>query len=155
MTVEEALRGDRLRSLPLPTPTCVPTGTSLGETLRLMREGGESAVLICSGSKLVGIFTERDVLNKVFGARVDESESIDRFMTPDPTVLTLDDTLGEAVSLMTERGYRHIPLLDERGDRAGLVAARDIVHYIAEHFPAEVVNLPPGLKQHFMTPEGA
>jgi len=56
---------------------------------------------------------------------------------------------------MTERGYRHIPLLDERGRRAGMIAARDVVNYVAEHFPAEVVNLPPRLDQVFKTPGGA
>ena len=120
-----------------------------------MREQGLGCVLVCEGERLVGIFTERDVLNKLIGSGVSETETVDRFMTPQPASLTPRHTLGDAVRLMTEHGYRHIPLLDERGRRAGLVAASDIVNYIAEHFPAEVVNLPPRLNQVFNTPEGA
>jgi CBS domain-containing protein len=155
MTIEQALRHEHLGNLPLSKPATVPRGTSLEATLRLMREQGLGCVLVCEGDRLVGIFTERDVLNKLIGSGVSETETVDRFMTPHPASLTPRHTLGDAVRLMTEHGYRHIPLLDERGRRAGLVAARDIVHYIAEHFPAEVVNLPPRLNQVFNTPEGA
>ncbi|PYT38296.1 MAG: hypothetical protein DMF52_00155 [Acidobacteria bacterium] len=154
MTVEEALRDERLASLPLSAPVWVPRGTSLRETLRLMREQGVGCVLVCEDDRPVGIFTERDVLNKLIGSGVSESEAVDRFMTADPACLTPRHTLGDAVRMMTGHGYRHIPLLDERGRRSGLVAARDIVNYIAEHFPAEVVNLPPRLHQMFNTPEG-
>jgi CBS domain-containing protein len=120
-----------------------------------MKDEGVGAVLICDGTRLVGIFTERDVLNKLFEVPVDENSPIDRLMTPDPQVLRLDDPLGKAVRLMTERGYRHVPLVDENGTRAGMIAAKDIVTFIAEHYPAEVVNLPPSLEQKFSTPEGA
>jgi CBS domain-containing protein len=154
MTVEETLKKELIRRLPRSHPACVRPGTSLMDTLRIMREEGAGAVLVCDGSKLVGIFTERDVLNKLFGAPVDDNLPIDRLMTPDPQVLRLDDPLGKAVRLMTERGYRHVPLVDENGARAGMIAARDIITYIAEHYPAEVVNLPPSPEQEFTTPEG-
>jgi CBS domain-containing protein len=154
-TIQDALREERLKGLPLSHPTCVPPALSLRETLGVMRREQVGCVLVCDGERLVGIFTERDVLNKLFGAAVDEDAGIERFMTRDPEVLSVDDTLGDAVRLMTENGYRHVPLVDRAGKRAGLVAARDIVRYIAEHFPAEVVNLPPKLHQTFVTPEGA
>lgn len=155
MTIEEALRDERLGNIPISNPPSVQSGTSLEETLRVMREAGVGCVLVCEGDRLAGIFTERDVLNKLFGRPVNQRDPVDRFMTPDPMVLSPDDTLGEAVRLMTERGYRHVPLCDRQGKRAGMIAARDIVHYVAEHFPAEVVNLPPSLHQDFVTPEGA
>lgn len=155
MTIEHVLKTERLKSLPPSHPACVPRGTSLEETLRVMREERVGCVLVCEDDRLVGIFTERDVLNKLFGGSINPSEAVDRFMTPNPKVLRQSDSLGDAVRLMTEHGYRHIPLLDGEDRRAGLVSARDIVRYIAEHFPAEVVNLPPSLHQRFATPEGA
>ena len=155
MTVEEALRKERLGSLPVSDPPWVARGTSLGETLARMREGNVGCVLVCDGDRLVGIFTERDVLYKLFGAGVNLKDPVDRCMTAGPKVLRTRDSLGEAVRLMTEHGYRHIPLVDDTGAKAGMIAARDVVEYIAEHFPAEVVNLPPRLHQRFSTPEGA
>lgn len=155
MTIEEALRKERLRSLPLSNSKCVRLETSLRETLDVMRAERVGCVLVCDGERLVGIFTERDVLFKLLGRPVDMKDPVERYMTPDPAVLRTGDTLGDAISLMTEKGYRHIPLVDRRGRRVGLIAAHDIVHYIAEHFPVEVVNLPPRLHQNFTTPEGA
>ena len=155
MTIEEALREERLRNLPVSKPTCVLLGTDLAETLSAMKNDGVGCVLVCDGDKLAGIFTERDVLNKLFGVEVDSKQSVEKFMTPNPEVLCEDDSLGDAVRLMTEHGYRHIPLVDAEGRRAGMIAVRDIVHYVAEHFPEEVVNLPPRLHQTFNTPEGA
>ena len=154
MRIEEALKTERIGRLPLSHPACVGSGTSVLDTLRVMREEGVGAVLVCDGTRLVGIFTERDVLNKLFENPVDESVPVDRLMTPEPQVLKLDDPLGKAVRLMTERGYRHIPLVDGTGKQAGMISAKDIVNYIAEHYPAEVVNLPPGLEQAFTTPDG-
>jgi len=155
MTIEEALRRERLQALRLAPAVSVASGTPLREGLRAMREAGGGALLILRDGKTIGIFTERDVLNKLFPGSVDVSLPIDRFMTPDPAGLTLDATLGEAVRLMTEHGYRNVPLQDRDGNSAGLLSARDVVQYVAEHFPAEVANLPPGLRQRFATKEGA
>jgi CBS domain-containing protein len=155
MTIDQALRRERLGNLPLPEAVSVPSGTSLMDTLRAMRAAGGAAVLVCRAGRVVGIFTERDVLNKVFPGPVDESLPIDRFMTADPESLTLDAALGEAVRLMTEHGYRNVPLVDAQGHAAGIIAARDVIQYVAEHFPTEVANLPPSLEQEFRAPEGA
>ena len=155
MTIEEALRREHLKTLSLPEPISVPSGASLRDALGAMRGGGVGAVLVSRDGKVIGIFTERDVLNKLFAGPVDEGQPIDRFMTSNPKVLTLDASLAEAVRLMTEHGYRNIPLVDGQGRMAGMVAARDIVQYIAEHFPTEVANLPPSHEQDFKTPEGA
>ena len=75
MTVEEALRDERLGSLPLADPVSVSRGTSLGETLRLMRDEGAGCVLVCEDDRPIGIFTERDVLNKLIGSGVNERPS--------------------------------------------------------------------------------
>ena len=155
MGIEEALRAERLRSLALPEPATVPTGTTLKETLRVMRACGRGAVLIARAGRVIGIFTERDVLNKVFPGPVDGGQPIDGLMTAKPASLTPDATLGDAVRLMTEHGYRNIPLVDAEGRPAGMIAARDIVQYVAEHFPTEVANLPPSLEQQYRTKEGA
>jgi CBS domain-containing protein len=155
MMIEQALRQERLRNLALPAPVSVPSGSTLAETLGAMRAAGGAAVLVCRAGRAVGIFTERDVLNKLFPGPVDEAQPVDRFMTPDPESLSLDATLGEAVRLMTEHGYRNVPLVDAEGRSAGMISARDLVDYIAGHFPTEVANLPPNLEQEFHTPEGA
>jgi CBS domain-containing protein len=155
MTIEEALRLERLGNLLPAASVSVAEGATLREALAAMRAAGGAALLVCRDGRAVGIFTERDVLNKVYDGDVDISQPIDRFMTPGPLALGLEATLGEAVRLMAERGYRHVALEDGKGRSAGCLSAHDIVRYVAEHFPTEVANLPPGLRQDFATPEGA
>jgi CBS domain-containing protein len=155
MTIEEALRQERLGSLHPAASVSVAEGATLREALAAMRAAGGAAVLVCRDGRAVGIFTERDVLNKLYEGEVDDRQPIDRFMTRNPVALRLEASLGDAVRLMAEHGYRHVALEDGSGRSAGCLSAHDIVRYVAEHFPTEVANLPPGLRQDFATPEGA
>jgi CBS domain-containing protein len=151
----ETLQREKIRSLRLSEPARVGPETSLGETLRAMKASHIGCALVCEEGRVVGILTERDVLNKVAGSSVKHEEPVRRLMTPRPRALRRDDTLGDAIRMMTEGGYRHVPLTDETGRDAGVVCAKDLVEFIAEHFPAEVVNLPPRLHQVSGKAEGA
>ena len=64
-------------------------------------------------------------------------------MTPDPVSVRCKDPIRLAASRMEEGGYRHLPVLDEAGRPVGILSAKRIVHYLVEHFPATVYNLPP------------
>ncbi|MCS6817801.1 MAG: CBS domain-containing protein [Blastocatellia bacterium] len=155
MSVEEALREARIRELPLSPATCVEMGTRVGDVLELMKTKRAHCVLVCEGEHLRGIFTERDVVMKVLGLSADLEAPIESFMTPSPVTLHPEERLWEAMRLMDEGGYRHIPLVVE-GDRvAGVVSVQDVIAFLAEHFPAEVFNLPPRSEQVFAAPEGA
>ncbi len=154
MTLGESLQKERIRTLRLSEPARVSPETSLADTIRAMRAARIGCTLVCEEGRVIGIFTERDVLNKILGSKVDYAAPIRRFMTTEPCSLNPDDSLGKAIRMMTEKGYRHVPLLDEQGRDAGMVCAKDLVEYIAEHFPAEVVNLPPRLHQVMRKPEG-
>ncbi|RMD98323.1 MAG: CBS domain-containing protein [Deltaproteobacteria bacterium] len=148
-------KSEVLRHLDLKEPLRVSRTDSLGNVIERMQEERRACVLVCDGDRLVGIFTERDVLLEVVGRGEPSDAPIERFMTPDPMVLSLDDTIGTAVARMDTGGYRNIPLVDGEGKVAGLVSVRDILTFLAEHFPEEVYNLPPRLHQAMERPEGA
>ena len=109
-----------------------------------MTTKGRGAVLVEDAGALVGIFTERDLLN-----RVDYSDAlwshlvVGDVMTPHPMVIRPDDSLSEALRRLTAGHRRHLPIVDERGHVLGLISIRDILSYIAERFPEETMNLPP------------
>jgi CBS domain-containing protein len=109
-----------------------------------MTTKGRGAVLVEDAGSLVGIFTERDLLN-----RVDYSDAlwshlvVGDVMTPHPMVIRPDDSLSEALRRLTAGHRRHLPIVDERGRVLGLISIRDILSYIAERFPEEMMNLPP------------
>lgn len=154
MVRKTILNRERIRALRLAEPARVAPDAPLSETVQAMRSAAIGCALVCEGRKVVGILTERDVLNKIVGTQVDLGAPVRDFMTPDPGTLRPEDTLADAIHLMTEKGFRHVPLVDAHGLDAGVVCAKDLIEYIADHFPAEVVNLPPRLHQVMRKQEG-
>lgn len=152
---EKEITNERIRHLDLDAPICVEAGTFVGEVVVRMQKERKSCVLVCSGERCVGIFTERDFVNRVLAKGVSLSDPVDRFMSPDPRTLTVDDTLAQAIQIMHEYGYRNIPLVDQRGNCAGLLQIRDIIDFLAELYPEEVLNAPPRSDQKFEAPDGA
>ena len=120
-----------------------------------MRRQGGDALLIKDGERLVGILTERDVLTRVFGAGADFGRPVADFMTADPNTLPADASLLEAMQAMERGHYRNVPLIDDQGELAGLLRQQDLLEYIAEAFPQEILNLPPRPHQLMDQPEGA
>lgn len=127
---EGRLLGEHLDALGIVPPVMIQSTESVPAALRQMREAGVDCLLVMSGDRLVGIFTERDAVLKVAGTRVDAFDVRD-VMTRDPVVLRHDDTLAVAVHKMAIGGFRHIPLVDE-GTPLGVVAAKDIFRHVLE-----------------------
>ena len=109
-----------------------------------MKTKGRGAVLVEEDGALVGIFTERDLLNRLDHRDVLWSHVLVRdVMTPHPMVVRREDSLAEAVRRLTQGRRRHLPVVDGKGAVLGLVSIRDILSYIAGRFPEELMNLPP------------
>lgn len=148
--------GEKIRSLKLQQPLSVPSGSSVRQVIETVQQHHAGAVLVREGRRPIGIMTERDVLMKIVARDVNQDEPVDRFMTPSPRTLTADRTIGEAISLMNSEGFRNIPIVDaESGEATALFRIADIIHHLAESFPAHVLNLPPRADQQMKTPEGA
>lgn len=116
---------------------------AVAEAAALMRREQVGCVLICEGEKLVGIFTERDLMRRVMAAGKPLTVPVSECMTPGPVVVHPKDPIAAAVRLMETGGYRHLPVVDESGRPVGVLSVKRIVHYLVEHFPATVYNLPP------------
>lgn len=148
--VEAARLGTAITKRPikvLPTlkqPVRVAPTASVRQAVGLMNERRVGCVLAVEEGKLVGIFTERDVLTKVIARGRDiDATPVGEVMTRDPECLTLDDGIAYALNLMSDGGFRHIPLVDGEGRPTGVVAMRNVVEYMVDLFPNEVRNLPP------------
>ena len=75
-------------------------------------------------------------------------------MTTDPRTLDLDQTIRDAIELMQTGRYRNVPIVDDRRRLVGVVRQVDIIKYLAESFPEELLNLPPRPHQRMDRQEG-
>jgi CBS domain-containing protein len=122
----------------------VAVDDALWKVVGEMKTKGRGAVLVEEDGALVGIFTERDLLN-----RVDYSDAlwshvvVGEVMTPHPMVIRPDDSLSEAMRRLVQGHRRHLPIVDDRGHVLGLISIRDILTFVAERFPEDMMNLPP------------
>jgi CBS domain-containing protein len=149
------LRTEKARVLARPDPATVTPQTTLRDALGQMRAHGGDAILIKDGTRLAGILTERDVLTRVLGTGVDDSQPVANFMTTDPRTLSADASLLEAMQSMEGGHYRNVPLMEADGTVVGLLRQQDLIEFIAEAFPQEILNLPPRPHQLMDHPEGA
>ncbi|MBS2034396.1 CBS domain-containing protein [bacterium] len=109
------------------SPLTLTPNTTLREAAQAMQKAKKGAVLIVDGKKLCGIFTERDLVNRVVAAGLDPaSASLAEVMTTDLVVIHPDDSHWAALSVMVHNEVRHLPVVD--GDQVvGLVSRRQLM----------------------------
>lgn len=123
-------------------PVCVQPGTSIREVLAQLRERKVGSILVCDGGQMSGIFTERDALRLL--ARGDDLDGpVDRVMTASPVGIDADENVAAAIAKMASGGYRRLPIVDAQKRPLGVLQVSNIVHYLVEHFPRTIYNLPP------------
>lgn len=95
------------------------------DAAKRMRERKVGAILVMHDGALVGIFTERDALNRVIAEGLDPTITpLAEVMTRDPVTIASEKPFRSALHLMYENGYRHLPVVDD-GQPIGVVSARD------------------------------
>jgi CBS domain-containing protein len=143
-TLDDRFLREPISVLQPANPVCADRATSVGDVVRQMQDHHIGCVLIVDDGKLVGVFTERDLLCDVFGSGTDpESAAVDRFMTENPERLRSADPIVFALNKMSLGGFRHIPLVDDEDRPVGVISVKDIADYIADFFASEVHNVPP------------
>lgn len=143
MDLAKNLKIDSVSRLhPTPPLQVSPTQT-VAEAVALMQQEGVGCLLVCAGQRLIGIFTERDLMHRVLAPGKSLAMPVAQCMTPDPVTVHPKDPISVAAGRMEEGGYRHLPVVDEAGRPIGVLSVKRIVHYLVEHFPATVYNLPP------------
>jgi CBS domain-containing protein len=130
--------------LPVRPVVRVEAGDAMWKVVAAMKEANRGAVLVEDGGRLVGIFTERDVMTRLDHEDLDWLHvKVGDVMTPHPMTIHVDDTVAEAMRRLHEGRRRHLPVVDERGKVKSLLSIRDLLAYVADRFPEEFVNLPP------------
>jgi CBS domain-containing protein len=152
-----SVTGERLRVLSRRPPVTVAPGTSLADCLHEIQTSGtgNSVFVVESGDRLVGVLTERDVFAHLVGGEVDLAEPVEGLMTRAPKTLDIDQTIEDVIVLMQTGRYRNVPIVDAERTLVGVVRQSDVIRYLAESFPEELLNLPPRPNQTMEESEGA
>lgn len=111
-------------------PIVVSPATTARSAIAQMAEHGIGCLLVEEGANLVGIFTERDVLNKIAGDARALDQPVARFMTRNPATVTRKDSIAFALQTMDLGGYRHLPIVNSAGIAIGLLSVRDILRFL-------------------------
>ena len=119
----------------------VAPATTVLEAARLMNDRGIGSVLVKEGDRLIGIFTERDVLRRVVADQRDPATTPVRdVMTASLVTCTPDTPIEECTAILTSRRIRHLPVVDAAGIR-GVISSRDLLGFKMAEQEATIEHL--------------
>ena len=119
----------------------VRSGDMVVEALRRMRDDRVRSVLVIDDDVLVGIVTQGDCAIKVLLPGLDAKQTpVGQVMTGNPVTVRPDDRLDGCMAMMSERGFRHLPVLDA-GKVVGVISVGDVVKEIIRDLELNVGDL--------------
>ena len=115
--------------------------TLVTECVRLMTASKIGALIVMDGERLIGIFTERDALNKVLAGGLDpRNTKVSAVMTKNPYCIHPTTTVDDAMKLISKRRFRHLPIVDN-GKVLAVVSSGDLTHWLVQDQMGEVQEL--------------
>ncbi|HZE70296.1 MAG TPA: CBS domain-containing protein [Pyrinomonadaceae bacterium] len=132
---------------------CIQPSDPVSVAIEMMKQDEGGCAIVCDGDRVVGIFTERDLLTKIVGQDVDLNTPVRQWMSPVVATLTPAATIGDAVTIMNEKSYRNIPIVNN-GKLVGSISVFDVISYLAETYPKATMNLPPKTDQIMDSTDG-
>ena len=153
--IQQLVKSIKIGQIVNPRLIQAPPEISVRTAVEIMQNNKSGYVVIADHQKkVVGIFTETDVLQKIFGKKEVWDKPVSQFMTQNPKVLSVRDTVGQAIELMGKNHFYHIPLVDEKATLVNVISVRTLIRFLAEFYPTEIYNLPPKFNQIMETAEG-
>lgn len=145
---------DPISALGLPSPISLGMDATVGAALEAVQRQGRGYVLIVEDGRPRGIMTEREVLMNIVARDVKYSTPVMEYASPIPVTLTESETIARGVKVMVAEGIDNIPIVDASGRATAVLRTLDVIHFLAEAFPEQLLNLPPRPHQTMPKPEG-
>ena len=126
---------EALSELRIGRATVLEPSATVSEAVAALQQNPNGAILLrdTGSDRIVGIFTERDVLKRLAGYGLDLTDPVSKYMTADPVILRDIDTVAVALNKMGDGGFRHIPLFHD-GELAGVVSANDLAKWVMTRY---------------------
>ena len=112
-------------------PVRVQRDTPLREAATLLRQEKTRCLAVMDGDAIVGIFTDRDMVEKCFSSAVTGDTELGTVMASPVISVSPDSSIRDALELLDRERVRHLPLVEEDGRLRAIVRGRDILGYIA------------------------
>jgi signal-transduction protein with cAMP-binding, CBS, and nucleotidyltransferase domain len=154
MSLNDELQTEQVTHLNLSKFCQAESNLPVSDVLALMRQEGSAVCLVLENGRLAGIFTERDVIQKVVSQPDTWSQPVSTVMTADPFTIRPDMKATAALVNLDEYHFRSLPVVDEDGRIFGTMTHRAIIEYLATRYPIDVLNRPPRPKQFPRKAEG-
>jgi CBS domain-containing protein len=100
--------------------------TTVAEAATIMARGRVGSTLVMNRGRLVGIFTERDIVRALSHSPDAPANPIGHWMTAKPQTISGSDSVDEALQRMVSGGFRHLPVVDDSGQVIGMLSMRDL-----------------------------
>jgi CBS domain-containing protein len=120
----------------------VPASATVSEAVKILVDGNQGALTVVDGRKVIGLFTERDLLRRVVRQGKDPVTTRISEVMSHPVHTALDSTpVVVAATLMRERHFRHLPIVDNDGNLEGMVALRYLLYSLMDELELKVGDL--------------
>ena len=120
---------------------CVDVAETVAKAVGLMNRERIGSVMVIKNGQYVGIFTERDVLNRVISAKLNpEKTRVEKVMTSDFVSVQENSTLRETMHIMTKKRVRHLPVFEEE-KLVGMISIGDVTRKLLEINQNEAASL--------------
>jgi len=122
-------------------PVAVYETDPLSKAIELLKRKNFGCVIVQDkNDNICGIFTERDCFLKLLGKEINFDETpVSGYMTKNPETGKPDDTIAYALNLMSQGGFRHLPITDGSGMAVGIISIRDVIDYIVESYTNDLL----------------
>lgn len=119
----------------------IPPTVSVAEAVAEMNRHRVGSIFVLDDGRLVGIFTERDVLRRVVGEGRDPKKSqVTEVMTANVITISPDSSIEDAMEIFTQKRCRHLPVIEE-GRLTGTISIGDVTRWMSDHHRAEAEHL--------------
>ncbi len=122
----------------------VKKGTTIKEVVALMQQKNIGCVLVSGeNDEIAGVVTIGDLMQTFVGSTLSADASIDNIMTTTVRKIDQNSSVLDTVDTFYHEKLRHLPVLSADNKVSGILSDRNLMNYIAENMPSEVLNLPP------------
>lgn len=135
--LEQALADEPVTAIQSHPYASVTPDTTIGEAIGKLTGDEIACLLVEEDGKLVGVFSDRDILDKVaLEYEAVKNKSVREVMTTDPVYVFDNDSASAALCVMAVSGYRHVPVVDIEHKLVGIISPQRVTGFLKKHFDA-------------------